>query len=389
MQPYKDRSRNRTLLHMRSALLGTIYWGIMETTILNFVWFVDRYIWPQFHTRFMRLIHGKMGGIVTPSAIALENNHSNRNWETRTKIVRANKNGTPDPEGKYIKQGDLLILPTQEILNLIIRSNLRPTVSYCFCREHMIKMGGECSIHAPVQTCMTLSFPQAVEEIANSDPKPALVEKQEHIYNLLKKCEQIGLVHQVIFYEQNSTYVICNCCPCCCEVLSLHFNQIKERKFHEKMVEKYNILKDKDKNKGVLTQVESKLYFSLQKNLRLHIKGSKIEPTPIVVKSAFISINSHPEECIACGKCEQRCYFDARYISHGQMHFNPENCVGCGLCVTTCPKEVISLTRRVALKTMAKDGKGITHIHPHKGTSPDHIHLGLPHKNDHEHYGKK
>jgi ferredoxin len=385
MRRYKDRTQNRTLLHMRTALLGTIFWGVMETTILNFVWLVDRHIWPQFHTRFMRLIHGNMGGIVTPSTIALEKDHASRNWESRTIFERVNQKGAPDAEGRYIKQGDLLILPTQEILNLILRSNLRPTVSYCFCREHAKKMDKECSIHAPVQTCLTLSFPQAVEEIAVAEPKPEMVAKQMEIYNLLKRCEQIGLVHQVIFYKQNSTYVICNCCPCCCEVLSLHFNQIKERKYHENLVDKYNTLKSKKD----LNSNESDLFSKLQKDLKIHIKGTKLEPTPIVVKSAFISETSHAENCISCGNCEKRCYFDARYISHGQLHFNAENCVGCGLCISTCPKEVITLKRRKVLKKMAKDGKGIEHIHPHKEKSLDHIHIGLPHQNEHEHYGKK
>jgi MinD superfamily P-loop ATPase len=52
------------------------------------------------------------------------------------------------------------------------------------------------------------------------------------------------------------------------------------------------------------------------------------------------------ENCIHCGDCEERCFFDARIIQDAELEFDPEKCVGCGLCVTTCPVEAISMEKR-------------------------------------------
>ncbi|MCP4762650.1 MAG: hypothetical protein GY870_12795 [archaeon] len=366
MKKYKDKSNNRLIFRMRASLISTSLWGILEAMILSIIGFIDRKIWPNFHTRFMRLLHGRMGGIITPSTIELEHSHENRIWKNRTPFKRVDEKGILDPKGKFIKKNDVIILPTQEILNFIIRSNVTTTFSYCYCRQNAKKHGELCSLNAPIQVCMTLSIPQAVEDIRNNEPKQKLVENKEKLYNVLRKCEEIGLVHQVIFFEQNSTYVVCNCCPCCCIVLNPFFDSMKEIKYHQKKIDKFLILSQKLEDKeSELEKDEIEEFKKLKKKIKYHKKAVKMEPTPIVIKSAFISENINPNNCNNCGICESRCYFGARKIINGIMEYNSSYCYGCGLCTSTCPENNIILKKRSKIKKMAKNGVGIKHEHPH------------------------
>ena len=54
------------------------------------------------------------------------------------------------------------------------------------------------------------------------------------------------------------------------------------------------------------------------------------------------------EECIACGRCIERCPFDAFEWSHADVVFHAERCRGCGLCFETCPTDAIELGARVS-----------------------------------------
>ena len=38
-----------------------------------------------------------------------------------------------------------------------------------------------------------------------------------------------------------------------------------------------------------------------------------------------------------CGKCIDRCIFDANVETDGRGVVNAKKCMGCGLCVSTCP----------------------------------------------------
>jgi ferredoxin len=357
---------------MKRSLVGTTLWAAFEAKLLSIIWWIDRRIIPNFHTHFMRFLHGKVGSKVIPSTIQLECSHSKRNWNSRTKILRVNKEGTHDPKGRLLRKGDLSILPTEEVLSLLMRSKYANTID-CFCREHRKKHGKECEIKAPLKTCMAFYFTQNLENIRDGEPKPKNEKQKEHLYNFLKKMEKIGLVHQVIWSVQNNTYVVCNCCPCCCEVLSSRFASIKEIKYHEKKINQYNYLMKKIAENGrkdisqVLNKEELDNFKVLKKKIKYHTKAARLEPTPITLSSSFVSKNTNIGKCQNCGICEKRCYFGSRVMKNGKMYFNPELCTGCGLCVTTCPAEVIQLVRRDKVKRMDKKGKGIKHMHPHKG----------------------
>ena len=143
-----------------------------------------------------------------------------------------------------------------------------------------------------IWTCIHVGTAQSLKQLAKYKPlKSANVKEVE---KLIKRAQEKGLVHQLVTAPtKDYVYVICNCDPKYCVMLS---------------------------------------------NLtRLHM--------PNVVESNFVAIQDE-EKCTNCGRCEGRCYFDARVMEKGQLAYNPRLCYGCGLCVTTCPAGAIILQRR-------------------------------------------
>ena len=52
------------------------------------------------------------------------------------------------------------------------------------------------------------------------------------------------------------------------------------------------------------------------------------------------------EKCVGCGKCVERCIFDANEMRGEKSFLDPSKCLGCGLCVSTCEGNARSLTAR-------------------------------------------
>jgi len=50
--------------------------------------------------------------------------------------------------------------------------------------------------------------------------------------------------------------------------------------------------------------------------------------------------------CKMCGKCLERCQFNAISQKDGKITINTEKCLGCGLCVSTCVAKAMSLVRK-------------------------------------------
>ncbi len=72
--------------HNRVNLLVSAFWGLLEGVILQTVAKLDK-IWPQSHTRFMRLLHGHFGGTVVPFDQSFEDSPKNRSFSTRTPFI--------------------------------------------------------------------------------------------------------------------------------------------------------------------------------------------------------------------------------------------------------------------------------------------------------------
>lgn len=106
---------------------------------------------------------------------------------------------------------------------------------------------------------------------------------------LLKKAEEAGLVHMV---ENRSGMgnAICNCCPCCCEMLRYASNA---------------------KTAGVLA------------------------PSRFIARVDEIA-------CTSCGECADICPVRAIDMNDGPARVG-DGCIGCGLCAASCPAGAITL----------------------------------------------
>lgn len=125
----------------------------------------------------------------------------------------------------------------------------------------------------------------------------------------LERASAAGLVHlssaDYLTPAHSGTEFICNCCPCCCELLEPYF-----------------------------------------------ASGRKLE---LVIHHRAVVDASH---CTGCGSCLERCHFDALQDRDGTTVVVPESCVGCGLCVQACPAEAITL-RHTPARYRAR------HVHRH------------------------
>lgn len=237
-------------------LLSSVF-ALLEFPILEFMRIIDNTFQINF-TKYINshFLDGKWGGRVIPL---------NRTIEVGTKFA-----------------------PMQELTEIVSRSSVTK-VSYCYCRT-IQRAHREPNCDHPLFTCIHLASGKYLGELPFKEKNFKDVSK-EKVVELLKNCDERGLLHQLIYFPNPEFYyVICNCCPCCCVVLN---------KFLE-------------------------------------------EGSPKVIESDF-KAHINWDVCQNCGNCIECCYFDALSLEDGNLEFNPNHCFGCGLCVSKCPNHAISL----------------------------------------------
>lgn len=112
--------------------------------------------------------------------------------------------------------------------------------------------------------------------------------------DILRECEEAGLVHNANNAADRLS-VVCNCCPCCCTVL-----------------------------RG-LTEMD----------------------LPNAVARSRFQVSIDPDLCTSCGICmDDRCPVGAISMQKDIAVADPKRCIGCGLCATTCPGEAITMQPR-------------------------------------------
>lgn len=114
---------------------------------------------------------------------------------------------------------------------------------------------------------------------------------REEALALVKKAEEVGLIHTTM-NRAGDTHFICNCCEDCCMIFPVLINR----------------------------------------------KLKMCDPSRFVA-----SID--PELCQGCETCLERCYFGALSLNNetNVMEVNAEACMGCGLCKVVCENQAISL----------------------------------------------
>ncbi len=157
----------------------------------------------------------------------------------------------------------------------------------CICRNAHDMIGDPCKKTNLRKTCMT--FGSAAKTFYEKGEAEFI--SKENAYELIKKFEEVGLVPQPS--NSQKPFVICNCCGCCCEVLT---NQKRFDKPARLFATNFHAIMDGDL-------------------------------------------------CVGCGTCEERCNMDAISIVDGLSEINLEKCIGCGVCVPTCPEDAIKIVK--------------------------------------------
>lgn len=163
----------------------------------------------------------------------------------------------------------------------------RIAVQDCGCRtEHH-------NCDAPRDVCLSLDY--AAHEQLDKKLYNAREIDLEEALGVLKRSHEAGLVHMAYTMKgEDKPGVICSCCPCCCHTLG-------------------SLVR-----KGVHTQM---------------------------LTSKYIAVVDR-QKCVQCGRCVERCVFQARWMRAGEPVFDQSRCFGCGLCVSSCPTAAITLVTR-------------------------------------------
>jgi Fe-S-cluster-containing hydrogenase component 2 len=158
----------------------------------------------------------------------------------------------------------------------------------CICKKERGLVGEPCK--HPMEVCMAFSNHEGAFD---KFPLGRVISKEEAL-EVVKKCDEEGLVHMTYNVQHNQMFV-CNCCSCCCGVL----------------------------------------------------RGMSLYNAPnIMAKSNYHAVINQ-ETCAACGICaDERCPVKAIEETDGAYEVKQERCIGCGVCVPTCATESISLARK-------------------------------------------
>jgi len=173
----------------------------------------------------------------------------------------------------------------------IVESGQTFRVAPCVCRVERKMIGEPCPKNHSTNTCLHIGMEDGAFT-RYTLPGAKVITKEEAL-EIVKKCEEEGLVH--MSYNIKSAHrFICNCCSCCC----------------------------------------------------LGLRGAKEFKAPyMMLKSNYVA-QIDAESCTSCGTCDERCPMDAIAEEDDGYKVLSEHCIGCGVCTTSCPTEAIYLEIR-------------------------------------------
>jgi len=181
------------------------------------------------------------------------------------------------------------IIPAQKIEEIIEKCD-EIAVGHCFCRQQREVIGEPCKqVDYSFESCFTLG--KSARHTSNHGFS-RLVSKEEAL-EILKKCEEAGLVHKAYHLHsdtQKEEVAICNCCSCCCP------------------------------------------------------NSRNVSFIPTNNATNFLA-EINQELCIGCGTCVEKCHMGAIELNDDDKAERIEEyCIGCGVCAYFCPENAISLT---------------------------------------------
>jgi electron transport complex protein RnfB len=175
------------------------------------------------------------------------------------------------------------IHPYDEVAKLIEKADY-VALGRCACRVSV----GACQ--SPKEVCLFFDAPARflVER------RYARAIEREEAHRVLDSAEEAGLVHTSSNSADRASF-ICNCCPCCCIILTSRTRLNLAQGFA---------------TSGFQSQVDSNV-------------------------------------CTGCRLCaDERCPVSAIEMKNDVAVVDVEKCIGCGLCVTACPATAMTLVRR-------------------------------------------
>ena len=207
-------------------------------------------------------------------------------------IEAANKRiGTPGLRTLAIEEelpGNARIA-TWEKISDILSGEDSFAVGTCTCRQDSNFEGTPCKVEgAPLEAC--IYFGKVADYIV--ERKFGRRYTREELLDLLKTCEEKGLIHNINNF-MGDNIVLCNCCGCCC-----------------------HILKPMLKHRGL----------------------------KIIAGSNFKAVVDK-DSCTGCEECVNLCQVKAIEMMDGTAEINEDYCMGCGNCVSQCPSGSLSLVR--------------------------------------------
>jgi ferredoxin len=196
--------------------------------------------------------------------------------------------GNPTPLARVVPVGKAIdaaitIHPYEEVATLIEKAEYI-ALAQCACRASV----GVC--HAPREVCLFFDGPARFL----TERRYARAISREKAHHVLDQAEEAGLVHTSSNSADRASF-ICNCCPCCCIILTCR----------------------------------------TRLNLAHGFATSGFQP------------RVDASTCAGCGICaDERCPMSAIEIKNAIAVVDVDRCIGCGLCVSACPAKAMILVRR-------------------------------------------